>query len=268
MSHRQPQRGTGRPGPAAAILAFLMVVALPPASAQELRTPGQGGVTRPQKLRDPLPRYPLGAQRDRLSGSVDLAYTVTAQGQVIDVEVLECTNPGHGFEESAQRAVAGWVYAPSMHKGRAVSVRMQVTVEFSPEEKLEAERWKQVEQGLSKLADAQIYPPGAHVAGRDGVTFPAAVKQPAPIYPTAARIRQITSRVILLVVVDDQGNVADVPLGRAQETAFTFREEAEKAVRRWRFQPATRDGQPVTAYHWIRLEIPPAETAPAPRRRR
>jgi TonB family protein len=209
----------------------------------------------------------MGAQRDGLSGSVHLAYTVTSAGVVQDVEVLSSTNPGRGFDEAAKRAVENWVYAPAMHKGRPVAVRMEVTVEFSPEEKLEQERWKQIELGLAKLAAAQIYPDGAHVAGQNGVSYPAAVKQPGTVYPTGAKIRRLTSRVILLVILDVNGQVVGIPLSRAEETAYPFREAAEEAVRRWRFTPALKEGAPVTAYHWVRLDIPPAEKGPSLRRR-
>ena len=218
--------------------------------------PGEDGVTLPQKIRDVVPDYPMGASRSRKEGVVRLRYVVRQDGDVDAVEVIESSNPGNGFEEAAQRAVRHWRYAPAMHDGQPVDVTMEISVEFSPEEVLEQKRWRQIEEGLKALARAQVYPEGAHIAGEDGVTWPVATGQKKALYPHGARVRGIRSSVVLLALIDEEGGVADIPLGHSQNNDFPFKEAAVDSVREWRFRPATLDGQPVAAYHWIRIDFP------------
>ena len=218
--------------------------------------PGEDGVTSPQKIRNVLPDYPMGASRTRKEGVVRLRYVVRQDGDVDAVEVIDASNPGNGFEEAAQRAIRNWHYAPAMHDGKPVDVIMEISVEFSPEEVLEQKRWHQIEEGLKTLARAQVYPEGAHVAGEDGVTWPVATKQKKAIYPHGARVRRIQSSVTLLLLIDEEGGVAHIPLGHSQNNDFPFKEAAMSSVREWRFRPATVDGQPVAAYHWIRINFP------------
>jgi TonB family protein len=218
--------------------------------------PGRDGVTRPQKVKNALPGYPLSAQRRRVEGTVALQYVVLADGTVGEVEVTESTNPGHGFEEAAVKAVRRWRFAPGMLDGRPVDVLLEVTVQFSPEELLEQRRWQRVEEGLRALAEAEVFSDGALVAGKNGVSWPVAVKQRSPAYPHGARLHRITSRVILLVLISDSGEVVEIPLAHAQQTDYPFKKAALDAVQRWRFQPATKDGRAVSAYHWIRIRIP------------
>jgi TonB family protein len=77
---------------------------------------------------------------------------------------------------------------------------------------------------------------------------PQRISAVAPVFPTLAKRLNLTGHVTLAIVVLPDGTVADeprvvsaVPAGRGFERA------AADAVRQWRFQPATRDGQPVAA---------------------
>jgi protein TonB len=66
----------------------------------------------------------------------------------------------------------------------------------------------------------------------------------APEYPLASRRRGEEGRVTLLVQVDPQGRVLDLSvLGSSGFQALD--REAERTVRRWRFEPATQEGRPV-----------------------
>jgi TonB family protein len=220
------------------------------------RVPGEDGVTFPQKIKNVLPDYPMGASRTRKEGAVNLRFVVRQDGDVDAVEVIDSSNPGNGFEEAAQKAIRNWRYAPAMHDGKPVDVTMEISVEFSPEEVLEQKRWHQIEEGLKALARAQVYPEGAHIAGEDGVTWPVATKQKKAIYPHGARVRRIESGVTLLLLIDEEGGVADIPLGHSQNNDYPFKEAAMDSVREWRFRPATLDGQPVATYHWILIHFP------------
>jgi len=72
----------------------------------------------------------------------------------------------------------------------------------------------------------------------------------APSYPDAARADGKTGVVILKIVVDTKGVVIDVQLMRGEEP---FASAAIDAVKKWRYQPATYNGQPITVYHVVKI---------------
>lgn len=65
-----------------------------------------------------------------------------------------------------------------------------------------------------------------------------------PRYPLQARRRDIEGRVVLRVVVTSGGQAQAVTVHKSSGYAMLDR-AAKEAVARWRFQPATRAGQPV-----------------------
>jgi len=69
---------------------------------------------------------------------------------------------------------------------------------------------------------------------------------PRPAYPFAARRKGIEGRVVLRVSVLASGGVASVAVERTSGSKLLDR-AALDAVRRWRFSPATRLGQPVVS---------------------
>lgn len=58
------------------------------------------------------PEYPRGAERRELEGHVTVRYSVTAEGTVANVEVVEA-NPEGVFDRAVLRALESWRYAPS-----------------------------------------------------------------------------------------------------------------------------------------------------------
>ncbi len=89
-------------------------------------------------------------------------------------------------------------------------------------------------------AAAPLYPGG-------DVEPPRRISGDEPEYPRLARRRGIRGAVRLQLVIDEEGAVADVSVLRGLPLGLT--REAERAVRTWRYEPATRDGRPVKV-HW------------------
>ena len=67
---------------------------------------------------------------------------------------------------------------------------------------------------------------------------------PLPRYPTVARRRGIEGTVTLEVRVDGAGLPERVAIARSSGSTL-LDEAALEAVRRWRFRPALRSGEPV-----------------------
>ena len=75
-----------------------------------------------------------------------------------------------------------------------------------------------------------------------------ATKQTAPVYPSAARSMRATGVVKVEVTINETGDVAEVQ----KTTGPTLLQSAAKdAVRKWKFKPFTRDGQPVKAAGFV-----------------
>jgi len=75
------------------------------------------------------PVYPTAARSLRLGASVTVRLTIVPDGAVTDVEILGCTRPGLGFEQSALDAVRRWRYAPQ--SASAPPRTVLVTVHFT-----------------------------------------------------------------------------------------------------------------------------------------
>ena len=73
---------------------------------------------------------------------------------------------------------------------------------------------------------------------------PRATFQPAPEYPSALRRQKLDGSVQVLFIVNPDGRVAN-PVAQAA-THPAFEQPALQAVRRWRFEPGKRNGQPVS----------------------
>jgi TonB family protein len=91
----------------------------------------------------------------------------------------------------------------------------------------------------------KVYTPGGSVMA------PRAVKAPNPQYSKEAVKQNIQGIVVLSVVVGPDGTPEDIRVARS--LGHGLDEEAIKAMRKWHFQPATKDGKPVAAQ--ISVEI-------------
>ena len=94
-------------------------------------------------------------------------------------------------------------------------------------------------------AGAQSLPAGVYRAGDDGVTFPRAVRQVAPVYPIEAMRAGIHGVVRLEAIVGADGSVEDVRVVQSLDRVHGLDAEAVRTARAWRFEPGLKDGAPV-----------------------
>jgi TonB family protein len=96
-------------------------------------------------------------------------------------------------------------------------------------------------------------PSAPTLRGGGGVTSPRVTFKRDPEYSAAARNAGIQGSVMVSLVVDTNGTAADVtvvvPLGEGLD------EKAVEAVKEWRFEPGTKDGQPVRVAATISVEF-------------
>jgi protein TonB len=77
------------------------------------------------------PDYPSAAKRDGTAGSVDLEVTISSQGVVEGVSVINATPPDM-FEKSALAAVRKWKYDPRFVDGLPSEAHVKVHLDFGP----------------------------------------------------------------------------------------------------------------------------------------
>ena len=95
-----------------------------------------------------------------------------------------------------------------------------------------------------------------------------------PRYPEAALKARVRGVVILRVLVSHTGIPLDIRVDRGVRTDIN--DASLEAARHWRFQPATKNGQPVRTFTTIRFPfegvqfartpLPSFGTAPTPKR--
>jgi TonB family protein len=87
----------------------------------------------------------------------------------------------------------------------------------------------------------------------NGVSAPRVISSREPPYSEDARKAKIQGTVMLSLIVDTNGKPVDVtvvlPLGQGLD------EKAVEAVKTWRFQPGTKDGQPVSIQTTIEVSF-------------
>ncbi len=75
-----------------------------------------------------------------------------------------------------------------------------------------------------------------------------ATQKSNPIYPVTAKSMRMTGVVRIEVMVDEEGQVAEV---QKSSGPSLLRGAATDAVRKWRFKPFIRDGEPVKATGFV-----------------
>ena len=87
----------------------------------------------------------------------------------------------------------------------------------------------------------------------NGVMMPTVLNEVKPSYTADAMRQKIQGVVMVEAVVMPDGGVGQVTVVRSLNPTFGLDQEAIKAVRRWRFRPGTRFGQPVPVLVEIEL---------------
>ena len=91
------------------------------------------------------------------------------------------------------------------------------------------------------------------LAGVNGVSNPVLIESSKvdPYYPKKARNQKLSGQVILQAVVKADGSVGELLIIRCNRPAVGFEEATKDAVRQWRYEPATKNGQPVDVYFTV-----------------
>lgn len=78
------------------------------------------------------PLYPIRAKRRRIQGFVTVAFRVTKQGRVENIEILK-SEPEGVFDKSVRDCVARWQFTPGTVEGIPVAAKAKTTIRFKLE---------------------------------------------------------------------------------------------------------------------------------------
>jgi TonB family protein len=92
------------------------------------------------------------------------------------------------------------------------------------------------EDSTSQLSDSEM-------ESRRGMKAPRLIHSVDPEYDIASRKAKVQGTVVLSILVAEDGKPQDIKVVRGLNTALD--QDAKRAVLRWRFAPATKDGNPV-----------------------
>ena len=94
---------------------------------------------------------------------------------------------------------------------------------------------------------------GVAVEVGPGITPPHAVFTPDPDYPESLRKHKVSGTCVLGITVDKEGLVRDVHVTRSSDKRLD--QNAIDAVKRWKFEPAMRDGKPVAVLTSVEVDF-------------
>lgn len=94
-------------------------------------------------------------------------------------------------------------------------------------------------------------------AGKHGVSLPKLVNKVEPVYPPTARENRAQGTIIILATIDESGNVIETSIHKGIEGADgkALGEAAMSAVKQWKFEPALKNGKPVTVTYKITVRF-------------
>ena len=82
----------------------------------------------------------------------------------------------------------------------------------------------------------------------DDVIKPVPVKKVKPKYTLAARKKRVHGKIIAQALIDENGNVVDVRIIKNIPGRHGLDKEVKKALKKWKFEPAVKDGVKVKVY--------------------
>ncbi len=187
------------------------------------------------------PSYPPSARQARIQGSIILTVHIDKSG---DVESMQLVSGHPMLAPAAIDAVKQWKYQPYLLNGEPVAVETTVTVNFTLAGGPAQGTVGSVPGGIPEGEKSDIAPSspadGPHFAVpqrvrvSSGVAQGLLVSKVPPQYPQEAKDQRIQGVVVMRVIIDKEGNVADIQLISGHPLLAPA---AVDAVKQWKYKP-------------------------------
>ncbi len=106
---------------------------------------------------------------------------------------------------------------------------------------------------------------GAALGEEGKLVEPKLLKSAAPVYPEREKREKVTGLVVIDILIDEEGKVADTDVVASPLESFS--KAADACVRKWRFRPGTKDGVPAAFRQRVTINFRLKETPPPPERK-
>jgi TonB family protein len=203
----------------------------------------------PRLVHSVTPQYPKEARHAKIQGAVKIRATIAPDGTLKDLKVLEGDSR---LAKAALEAVSLWHYEPARVNDAAVEVPTDITVNFVLQGRRRFDIYTDSGEPVTKIGDGQSERGGTNVPiyeiGHE-VKPPKPVFAPNPEYSKSARRAKIQGTITLGLMVTPEGLVGDIAVCKNLERSLD--QKAIDTVRQWKFQPATKDDEPVA----VRLNV-------------
>lgn len=237
------------------VASFLLLIALTSLAVSQavpVRVRTDENVMAGRLLRRVSPIYPPLARQARIQGTVILKVIITKSGDVANIQLVS----GHPMlAPAAIEAVKQWKYDPYLLNGDPIEVETKLAVNFTlsdkppatgstPPDSAKAGDSGGAFSGIISPHQEQPAPPVVpqRVRVSSGVAQGLLVSKVNPIYPQEAKDQRIQGVVTLQVIVDKEGNVADIKVISAHPLLAP---PAIEAVKQWKYRPYLLNGNPI-----------------------
>lgn len=193
------------------------------------------------------PKYPKNALRNQIESKVELRAVIAPDGKTKDIAVLS----GHSeFSQSAMLAIRKWRFHPELRKGQPVETTYKIHVRFNPilreansDVKLESPPPEPQAISAFAMPHRKDLESEVHRASEPGIVAPKQLYSPEPELTERARKAGEGGNVTISLIVGVDGKPHDLKIecGSAPDLA----EKALESISTWKFEPGTKDGEPV-----------------------
>ncbi len=209
----------------------------PPVTTKPLMHDDPTQATAPPKLiSTATPQYPEDAREAGIEADVHVRALIDTLGTVTEVELVEPS--GHkSLDDAALATTRECRFRPARKDGTAYSAWTVHTVEFRL-------------GGSSKAIGS-----GSTASEDDYDTPPEITRRVDPVYPPQAKAAGTEGSVLFKLRVTEVGRITAVQILESPGEELGFDQAGFKAIRKYTFKPATKDGQPVAAWMTERIEF-------------
>src|SRR5262245_8260545 len=184
------------------------------------------------------PTYTEEARLTAVEGTVVVYAEITEDGSPENLRVLR--GLGFGLDQEAVKTVQQWRFEPNLLNGQAIRVATYVPVRFRLDRQiysaqLPSQEGKEVFQII------------------DGVTAPKIISRVEATYTDEARAAKLNGKIVLFVEITSAGIVENVVV--LQKMGKGMDESAVRAIKQWKFNPATKDGRPVAVMITVEMNF-------------
>jgi TonB family protein len=196
------------------------------------------------------PKYPKQAKKEQLEGIVVVEATIERNGNVGDLAIV---SGDVVLADAAVDAIRNWRFEPYTKSGQPVEVHQKLAFNFNRSGKFGELDPQLPPPTFAKSPDPtpkveeKVFPIGHEV------TPPRAIYAPDPPYDEDARKARYQGTSVLSLIVGSDGQPRNIRVTRALGEGLDAK--AVESVSKWKFEPATKDGQPVAVYVVIEVQF-------------